>query len=337
MPGPGPGSSPGVVWRYQADGALDSSVALANGLAYLIVSKGELVAIDTATGRARWKASLPTRAQTSAVLAAGLVIVGADDGLHAFDATSGRPAWTALDSGTIRGTPAVVGDTMFSASATGLVQGRSIRTGGLSWSVDVGVGASRSVAAIDGLLVIGLDSGTILGLSTADGSNRFGTDSGDAGSIGTPAIAGGRIYAATGLDAAAPGPGHHQILALSLAGDIAWKYASPADRPVYTPAVANGLAIVDGEDQSIVALDAATGRPVWRASVPGVDEVVAAISAGTVYSATNGGYVLAVDARTGMEDWRVKISGVPFAPVVAGGRVYVGTSLGQLIAIGDGS
>ncbi len=44
--------------------------------------------------------------------------------------------------------------------------------------------------------------------------------------------------------------------------------------------------------------------------------------------------ITAVDARTGAERWRFKLTGAPNAPAVIDGRVFVGTDLGKIIAIG---
>jgi len=131
------------------------------------------------------------------------------------------------------------------------------------------------------------------------------------------------------------GPGTRHILAMDLAtGQLQWRFASPGDKPAYAPAIADGRAIVEGENGTVTALDPTTGKVIWQAAAPGLVEVVAASTGGVVYGASNGGFAFALDASSGLERWRIPINGVPYGVAVAAGLVLVGTNLGTLDAIG---
>ena len=71
-----------------------------------------------------------------------------------------------------------------------------------------------------------------------------------------------------------------------------------------------------------------------RAPVDGPVEIVAAIAGTAIYAASNGGSAFALDAATGRELWRVPIRGTPSGPTVAGGLLLIGTNVGELDAIG---
>ena len=123
------------------------------------------------------------------------------------------------------------------------------------------------------------------------------------GSVSTPpAVAGNLVIAPFG--AANPGA----VVAVSLAtGKELWRTLDPAvDAAVATHA---GLAYVMSKDGSFSALDAATGREVWKAafgkradcvSWPVVRDDIVYLSAST----GSDSYLFAFDAKSGQERWR---------------------------------
>jgi outer membrane protein assembly factor BamB len=170
-------------------------------------------------------------------------------------------------------------------------------------------------------------------LSLRDGSVTWQADIAGDGDVGTPTVADGLVFAATGLggdDDSAKG-----VAALdAAAGAIRWRYASPTQAQIYTPAVIDDRAYVVGHDQAVVALAAVTGEVVWRIETGAENEALPSVAAGVVYVPTNGGEVQALDSATGALLWTAEISGVPYAPVVTRGYVLVGTGVGTLFAIG---
>jgi outer membrane protein assembly factor BamB len=88
------------------------------------------------------------------------------------------------------------------------------------------------------------------------------------------------------------------------------------------PVVSGRVVTVAGADGTVAAIEAATGRDVWRSNVkgaiaagPGSDGKVAAV-------VTQGNEVVALDG--GNELWREKLASQVFTPpFVAGGRVFV--------------
>jgi outer membrane protein assembly factor BamB len=332
MPGPGPLGTPSIRWTFQAGAPIGSQVAVVGKVVYVASTDGTLHAVDLETGTQRWSVSIGAESHGSVSVVDNLVIAVADDGVHAFATADGRAAWVSTKTGEVRGAPAVVGHVAVFASDDGRATALDTRTGSLLWQKPLGAPDNSSVAAADGLVALGLQNGVMVVLALADGSGRWRTDTGDGARIGTPTIAGGRVYVAT-LDGG--GPGSRHITALDLAtGKVLWRFASPGDEPAYAPAIADGRAIVEGEDGRITALDPATGSVLWQAKAPGLVEVVAAIADGVSYGASNGGYAFALDAATGKELWRLPIEGIPYGAAVTAGLVLVGTDVGTLDAIG---
>jgi quinohemoprotein ethanol dehydrogenase len=122
-----------------------------------------------------------------------------------------------------------------------------------------------------------------------------------------------------------------------------------------TPVVVDGIMYFTGPWSVVYAINAKTGRPIWRhdphvngefarrACCDAVNRGVA-LQNGKVYLATLDGYLLALDAKTGTQLWRadtiadrsrsVTITGVP---QIAGRNVVIGNAGGEMAARGYAS
>ena len=335
MPGPGPTGNVGVAWQFEAGASVGSQVVVSDGIVYFTTERGTLYALDLGTGDMRWQAELGASTYSTPSLIGGLILVASEDGLHALSVVDGSPVWTATATGPVRGTPAVVGELAICRSSAGVAYGVDVASGEVSWSIDLGVAGDTAIAADDGMAIVGLANGVVVALDALSGAERWRSDTGDGGRIGTPTIDDGRVFIAT-LDGSSS-TGHH-LLAFDLAsGELLWTVASPGDHVAYSPAVADGLAVFGSEDSRLIALDAADGTLVWQTAAPGIVEVVTAISGDRVYSASNGGAAFALDRATGDPLWQVDIEGIPYGVAVTSGRVFVGTSSGLVYAIGQAS
>jgi len=117
-----------------------------------------------------------------------------------------------------------------------------------------------------------------------------------------------------------------------------------------TPVVVDGVMYVSSAWSKVFALDAKTGKEIWRddprvpgpAALPLCCDVVnrgVAVYKGRVYVGTIDARLIALDAETGKEIWRHPV-GAPVrgAPTVADGRVFVVTveNTSEAIAADDG-
>lgn len=336
MPGPGPIATAAVRWTVTADGPIRSTPVVSGGVLYVAADSGSLYALDLVTGRQQWLALASHSSNLSTPdVVGGMVLVGtADVGPRAFDAKTGNPGWSVAADGPISGAPADVNGTVVFATEGGSVIAADATTGAMRWTTRVGAAIQSSVALSDGVVVVGDNDGSIEALGLTDGAIRWKTDVGEVGRVGTPAIDQGRVFASTGLDEG-PRAGSHIVVPDLASGKIQWRYASPTGDAPYTPALSGGGAFVTSEGRSVVALDAATGTPIWTAPTDGPVEVVPAVAGTAVYLASNGGSALAFDATTGAANWQVPIRGVPYGPTVAGGLFLIGTDVGELDAIGE--
>ena len=75
--------------------------------------RGELVALDLATGRVRWRRALSAPPFSCATAAGSAVLAPTFEGrIRAFAAASGRPLWSVREPAGINACPAVAGDLM---------------------------------------------------------------------------------------------------------------------------------------------------------------------------------------------------------------------------------
>jgi eukaryotic-like serine/threonine-protein kinase len=336
MPGPGPSAQPAIRWQLEMAGPIGASPVVVDGFVLVVSEDGILHAADLVTGERRWEHDLgaDARAATPQVVD-GIAVLGDVDGvLHGIAATDGVEAWSTRLDGPVTGGAAAAGDVVVAATTAGSAYGVDAATGEVRWRTTLPGPVSRSVAVEGDVAYLSVDGGHVVALRIRDGTTVWDAVVADSGEGGTPTIAGGLVFAATGFHADAAGD--TGVSALDAAtGALRWRFASPTGHDQFTPAVLDGWAWTVGGDASVVAFDAATGRQRWSTTTDGPNDALPAVTGGIVYVATNGGSMRALDATTGELRWQVPIEGVPYAPVVTGGFVVVGTSHGRLYAIAD--
>jgi outer membrane protein assembly factor BamB len=221
---------------------------------------------------------------------------------------------------------------VLTATEAGTAYALDARTGAVTWKTSLPAGVTRSVTASADTLFVGA-GGILVALRLSDGAMLWQSPVASSGNCGTPTVAGGIVFDATGIDGDALDA--KGVVAVDAAtGAARWHFASPTQDQAYTPAVSASRAFVVVEDGTVVAMDAATGAVAWTTKTGAPNEALATVSGGVVYVPTNGQTLVALDATTGMLQWHVPIIGVPYAPVVAHRMVLVGTNVGALYAFG---
>jgi alcohol dehydrogenase (cytochrome c) len=140
--------------------------------------------------------------------------------------------------------------------------------------------------------------------------------------------------------------GLDQIKTANVAGlDLKWVYqANSLEDFEATPLVADGVMYTVEPPNTVVALDARTGRPYWiyQHPVPTATHVCCgninrglAILDGTLFLGTLDAQLVALDASTGRKKWQTKIAeythgyAVAHAPLVVKDKVIVGVAGGE--------
>ena len=109
------------------------------------------------------------------------------------------------------------------------------------------------------------------------------------------------------------------------------------------PIVNNGVMFVSTPNNQVIALDVKTGNALWRyrrprpagALVPHDTNRGVALYGDKVYYAAGEAVIVALNAKTGREVWTARVADnksgyyISLAPLIAGGKVMVGTSGGE--------
>jgi outer membrane protein assembly factor BamB len=160
-------------------------------------------------------------------------------------------------------------------------------------------------------------------------SATVGKGAGLSGAQLQPALANGRLYAASISG---------EVLALDAnTGRRLWK--AEVAGASGGPGTDGSVVVVGTIDGAVVALEAGNGSERWRARVSSEVIIAPVVSAGRVLLVANDGRVYCLDAATGSQRWAVD-RGVPAlslrgaaVPIVLADRVIVGTAGGKVVAL----
>lgn len=330
-----------IVWQVAGEGR---GVPSQDAQTLFAMTKShELLAIDKATGRVRWRSKSgfrdgDTRGWGTAI--AGDVVVMSDRNIYAFDRVSGAARWTFAPAEGFPGYSLVTSDSssVYVGSASrGWVWALSAATGAVRWSRQLDT-AHRATAwdpvVHDGVVYVGLErfaqprTGGVFALDAATGVvlwRREFTPSGPnrgAGGTGPVAIVGDLVVVAAN---------DGTIWALARRdGTVRWKAPQPAGlmtnddiRPL---TVIGNVLVAASSNEEIAGYDAETGRPLWIARPRELGSVWGWLSSdGVDVYAQGSGHMSRID-RTGRILWtRGDLYGTPCfqqGAVVDAGRVY---------------
>jgi outer membrane protein assembly factor BamB len=205
-----------------------SSPAVVGGVVYFGSGDGRVYAVDTASGRERWRVQTGDVVHASPAVVGGLVYVGSWDGdLYALDARTGQERWRFR--------------------------------GGRDDVIHNQVGFQSSPAVADGVVYVGCRDSKLYALDAATGRERWRYDNEGSWVVGSPAVADGRVYFATSdsrrfhvVDAAT---GKDLVNETSRA----YMFSSPA--------VAGDVVLVGVLNGTLEARDVATGAILWSYDV----------------------------------------------------------------------
>src|ERR1051326_1758481 len=83
-----------VKWKFQTNGYVFSSPAIAGGVAYVGSTDGKLYAVDLQAGTEKWKFKTGARITSSPAVDSEVVYFGSYDGnFYAVDAATGKEKW----------------------------------------------------------------------------------------------------------------------------------------------------------------------------------------------------------------------------------------------------
>ncbi|MBI1897923.1 MAG: PQQ-binding-like beta-propeller repeat protein [Acidobacteria bacterium] len=305
----GPAGNLKVLWTFETGDVVESSPAIADGTVYQGVGNGEVVALELATGKLKWRYKGGELAgESSPAAAGGVVYIGDLTGnVHAIDAADGKRLWI---------------------YKTGNLYGLDAKKGVLAWKAKTEGPVHATAAIADGLAFISGCDGMLRAIRISDGRQAYAIKSG-AYTGASPALAGGFAYFGTF---------NNEVLAVDLGRKrIVWRYEHPQRNfPFYsTAAVAGGKVIVGGRDKMLHALDVKTGKEVWALTTRARIDSSPAVAGGRVYVGSNDNRFYVVELSSGGKVWEFDAgSPISSSPALAGGYVVIASQDGRVYCFG---
>ncbi|MCY4287524.1 MAG: PQQ-binding-like beta-propeller repeat protein [Aestuariivita sp.] len=296
--------------RDRSGEATGGGLAYLNGVLFISLGYGEVIAAEAATGELRWRQQLNATASGSPLIADGLVYVVAGDNTGwAIDAENGRVAWQ------VSAAPSV---------ANVLGAPMPVHTGGL---IVFAFGSGDLIAA--------LPKGGLRRWAASVAGSRIGKSASSIVDItGSPVLFGDKIVV-----------GNHsgQIVAFdAISGDLEWTVREGALDPIW-PTADSIFAISD--QNHLLRIDVRNGQLIWRTDLPRYvrdrpnrrDQIYAnhgpVLAGNKIVVASNDGFIRFFSPENGTLLSRLAIPhGATTAPVIANKTLFVVSTRGILHA-----
>ncbi len=303
-----------TLWSTATKGDDDRSTNIGGGVAhdrgivYVATGRAEVLALDEADGKVKWRARLPAPARAAPTVAANLLFIPLlDNQMVAVSATDGAKAW----SYQARAAEPVVLGLPAPAFADGLVvagfgSGELVALnplgGALIWADSLAAARGRNSLA---------DVSTILGRTAIKAGRAFAVSMGqqlaaldlrsgrrlwerDISASESPWIAGDWMFLATTAG---------QVVAVSLVdGQVAWVtqldvFENPEKKktPIrwLGPVLAGDRLVVAGSNGQALSLSPYTGQILGKQDLAGAASVTPIVAGGTLYIVTDNGALTA--------------------------------------------
>jgi len=331
-----------VAWRTSLGGSKHYLLkpAVADGSVYAASSKGQIVALDEATGKQRWRIDADA-ALTGAVGAGeGLVLAGTRKGAVLAYGSDGKPRWQSQLSSEVLGAPQAARGVVVARTVDGRVFGLDAASGERRWEHQLLLPSlllrgDSTVELNEDLVLLGTPGGRVLALNLATGDAAWeavvAQPTGDneieriTDVAAPPAVEGEQACAAAYQG---------RVACMDLRrGAVAWaRDASSAAHVGIDPITV----YVTAPDGVVSAFDRQTGASLWtqdkllNRSVSGPTAVGDYVIVGDY-----DGYVHVLDAEDGAFVARLSTDGsaIVAPPLRAGPGVVVQTSAGGLYAL----
>ena len=319
------GGSPARAWEARIAGVtkserLAAAPVVSGGSLYVMDTTATVHAFDTKTGGKRWSANLGSDGKKSGriVFGGGVSVDGAmlyattgTGDVVALNAADGRVVWKKRPGGPLRGSPSVLGTTLYVMSQDNQIFALSTTDGATQWQEaaavqTAGIFGVAAPAIAQATVVAGYSSGDLVAYRYENGRTLWG-DALSRTSVNT---------------------------SVSTLSDI------DAD-----PVIDQGRVFAIGQGGRMVSLELVTGQRIWELNVAGISTPW--VAGEWVFVVTDEAKLLCIARATGKVRWstalqryrKEKSKNGPVSwsgPVLAGDRLILASSEGQMISVGAG-
>ena len=153
-----------VLWEARVAGAIKSTAAIGDTMAYVTAFDGMLHAVDVSTGWSRFEVQTGGPSMSSPALHEGLACFGSHDTrVRCVDAATGAVAWEAATGGIVSSSPTIVPASrlVLVGSTDGQLYAFGLDDGTLAWQVTLDAAMTSVAVAVDRSVFVNDDSGTV--------------------------------------------------------------------------------------------------------------------------------------------------------------------------------
>src|SRR5581483_2450244 len=281
----------------------------------------------------RWKIKLKDGIETTAAIVGDTVYSGAyDQCLYALNLADGKEKWK-YKAGAFKAPISVNGATVYAGDEEGVFHAVDAKTGQKRWSFETNSEITAGANFAGDRVLIGSHDSTLYCLSARDGKLlwKFKTE----GPVnGSAAVAGNLTFVAgcdsnlhvldvtTGKEQASIDLGGQAAATGAVIGDklyvgtmtnlfqavdlkqksLIWTYEPKRAQPFFaSAAVTDKLVIAGGRDKLIHALDRDKGKPLWTFASKGRFDSSPIVAGKRVYAGSTDGQLYVLDLKTGHE------------------------------------
>lgn len=285
-----------VKWTFAGEKEFAGSPVVAGGRVYCGNNDKKLYCVDAATGKRIWAFATQDLVESTPAVAQGAVLFGSFDGkLYCLDAATGKERWK---------------------FATGP------RIDGFAGIEDVKQGVDSSACVVEGRVYFGAWDGKMYCVDFQTGKEVWSAQTKGPVHFCSPALADGRVFLGT-----ADGTLHCWE---ATTGRVVWEKVlaeKHSDHMMCSPAVHGGIVYTgSGYSGPLYALEAATGKEVWRFPLKNLVCGTPVLHGGRLYVfGDGGGQLVCVDAKTATLAWETRLhkGWGAAAPVVSGRYLYL--------------
>ncbi|MFD1685743.1 PQQ-binding-like beta-propeller repeat protein [Halobellus litoreus] len=263
--------------------------------------------------------------------------------------SGGDKVWEFEANDVVRGSPTVVGETVFAGSDDENLYAINTADGTKRWSYSTSSSIMAQIraapAVVDDTVYFGTDMrgfGRVYAVDATDGSKEWRYKTG-ARVRTSPTVVDETVFVCNhGGTPNDPSPNLYALDADD--GSKIWQFQTNGNIQS-SPTVVDGTVYVGSDDSSVYAVSATDGTEQWSTSL---SQYMSVRSSPTVVNETvyvglaerDGDSLYALDAKTGSVQWKVNKGGIDSSPTVIDGTLYIGSFLpGRIYAvdIDDGS
>lgn len=327
--GSGPSGPAVAVWSVDTTGRIESGPAIVDGVLYIVAGDRTVRALDSSTGEARWTSPAKDYAGSPAVAGGRVYVVGRDFSVAALSATDGHELWRQPGTFDKDASPLPLDDIVVGGGTTGLTA-FDAATGTVRWTYATAGSIAHAPSAAGGAIYVGSEDGVLHAVDAATGAMIWTQDT-HSTHFATTAVRDGVVYAMASSDDAA------KLLAVDVDdGATIWTFDPPPGTFLRSPSVDDDTVYVSAVDGGLYALSTKDGAVTWEFDEAVVGAAPVGIAGGTVYVLAKDLKVYAVDPASGSTLWSTPLGGqVEIGTTIASGRIYGGTTGGDIVAIGS--